>query len=98
MTDIILKNKKDKDYIDLVIQSINSVNNYNNMNLSEINRKSLNEMINYLSKLRKEKMLDEKQFSELLSLACVNFIENEVENRVSKVLNEKLFYFIGKLS
>ncbi|HOK52528.1 MAG: hypothetical protein WHT29_02235 [Bacteroidales bacterium] len=59
---------------------------------SEVNRKSLLQLVIFLTKLKKENLLDDKQFSELIILACTNYIGNEIEYKVSKTLNDILFF------
>lgn len=87
--------KLDKEYINLVLSSLKSENPLTRM--SELNRKSLKELVKYLSKLNKEQLIDDKQLSELISMACANYIENEVEIRIERTLNDKLMYFFDKI-
>jgi len=87
--------KSDNDYINLVLTAIKSNNPLSG--LSKKNRESLNEMIKYLSRLNRQNLIDDKQFSELISLACANFIENEVELRIEKSINNKFMYFLRKV-
>jgi len=83
------------DYIDLLIS--NSRGNSNISKLSENNRKSLAEMIDYLTKLTKEGKIDSNQFSELILLACGNYIENEIDWRLNKFINSKFIYYFNKI-
>ena len=85
----------DKEFLDLVASSFRSSNSFTR--LSEVNRQSLKQLVTYLTKLKEDNLLDDKQFSELITLACANYIENEVESRVSKSLNDKIFFFLEKL-
>lgn len=75
--------------------------NYSNSNslsrLTEVNRKSLKELISYLTSLKKENLIDERQFTELVTLACANFIENEVETRVSRSVNNRVLFFLERI-
>jgi hypothetical protein len=86
---------RDKDFLDLFANSYRSSNS--STHLSEANRQCLKQLVNYLTKLKEDNLLDEKQFSELIILACANYIENEVEAKVSKLLNDKIFFLIDKL-
>jgi hypothetical protein len=52
--------------------------------LSEANRESLRHFVKYLSDLKSQGGIDEKQFNEVLIAVCANFIENEVETRITK--------------
>lgn len=81
--------KKDKDYIELQFSSFKSSNPLSRM--SKVNRESLKEMVKYLTEIKKENLIDETQFSELISMACANYIENEVELRIEKTVNNKIF-------
>jgi len=87
--------KADEDYVNLVLSSIKSENSLSRM--SENNHISLKEMIKYLSGLNKKSLIDEKQLNNLISLACANYIENEVELRIEKLINNKLHYFFSKI-
>lgn len=92
----LVKHKKEDEFIDLVMSSLRPSSN-NLSRISETNRQSLKELVNYLSKLKKDGIITENQFSELVILACANFIENEIEVRISKSLNDKIMYFFEKL-
>jgi len=92
----LVKHKKEDEFIDLVMSSLRPSSN-NLSRISETNRQSLKELVNYLSKLKKDDIISENQFSELIILACANFIENEVEIRISKSLNDRIMYFFEKL-
>ena len=93
--ELVKKNKEDE-FINLIVSSLKpSSNSFSR--ISETNRRSLKELISYLSKIKKEDVIDEKQYTELIILACSNYIENEVEFRISKSLNDRIFYFFEKL-
>lgn len=87
--------KIDKGYIDLGLSNIQSNDPLSQM--SRNNRESLKEMIKYLTGLNKKELVDNKQLSELISIACANFIENEVEIRIEKAMNRKFLYFLEKI-
>jgi hypothetical protein len=87
--------KTDREYVNLVLSSIRSDNPLSRM--SKTNRESLKEIVKYLSKLNRQNLIDEKQLTELISLACANYIENEVELRIEKTINNKLLYFFEKI-
>lgn len=84
--------KKEREFLQLLSSSESSNNSFNR--LTSANKASLKEMVKYLTDLQKEKIISQDQLSELISLACANYIENEVEIRLDKVLTKKLF---GKL-
>lgn len=92
----LVKHKKEDEFIDLILSNLRPSTN-SLSRISEANKQTLKELINYLSKLNKTNIIDEKQFAELVILACANFIENEVEIRISKSLNDKIIYFFEKL-
>ncbi|MBM2815443.1 MAG: hypothetical protein HW421_2205 [Ignavibacteria bacterium] len=87
--------KINNDYIDLLINK--SKDNNSISKLSDTNRKSLIEMIKYLSLLNKDDKIDSDQFNELILLACANYIENEIELRVNKLINNKFLYHFNKI-
>lgn len=82
-------------YMDLIQSSIRS--NKNNLFVNVNNKESLKEMVKYLTKLNKEKIIDENQYEELITLVCANFIENEVKLRIEKNFNNKLMFFFNKI-
>lgn len=92
----IIKHKKEDTFIDLVMSSLRPASN-SLSRISETNRQSLAELVNYLVKLQKVNNIDDKQFSELVMIACANFIENEVELRISKSLNDRIMLFFEKI-
>ena len=87
--------KKDKEYVDLVLSSIKKDNSLSRLN--KTNRGSLKEMVRYLSNLNKQDLINDKQLSELVALACANYIENEVEIRLDNILSNKLMNIFVKL-
>jgi len=58
--------------------------------LSDPNVASFKNMLNYLVSLRDTGVLNTDHFTGLLLYTCSIFIENEVEERVSKVFASKL--------
>ena len=92
----IIKKRKEDEFINLVLSSVKPSSN-SLSRLSEINRISLKEMVAYLTKLKNESTIDDKQFSELITIACANYIENEVESRVSKAIDHRMIMFLEKL-
>ena len=85
---------KDKEYIDLVLSGIKRDNSLSR--LSNTNRRSLKEMVKYLSSLNKQDLINDQQLSELISLACANYIENEIELRLDNMINDKLMNIFEK--
>lgn len=65
---------------------------------NQINRQMLKELVNYFTKLKKNNIINEDQFSKLVILACKNYIENEIEIRISKSLNNKIINFFEKIT
>lgn len=57
---------------------------------SDPNVDSFRNMVNYLTSLRKTEILNNENFTSLLLYACSIFIENEVEEKVSKLFTNKL--------
>lgn len=88
--------KLDKAYVNLVLSSVKPENSLTR--LSESNRKSLSEIIKYLSEINRRGLIDDKKVSELISIACANYIENEVEFRIDKIFNEKVLNFFENIS
>ncbi|RLD46451.1 MAG: hypothetical protein DRI94_14780 [Bacteroidetes bacterium] len=83
-----------ENYMSLILQSIKSENPISK--LKKNNKESLKEMIKFLSRLNKKNQIDEKQFEELVTLVCANFIENEVELRIEKTISNKIMFFFDK--
>lgn len=86
---------RDREYLDLLANSFRASNSFTR--LSDVNRQSFKQLATYLTKLKKDNLLDDTQFSELITLACANYIENEVEVRVTKSLNDKISFYLEKL-
>ena len=85
---------KNSEFIDMVLPTLKRVNSLSN--ISEKNRQSLKGIVSYLSKLRNDKVIDDASFFELLLIACSNFIENEVEIRISKSFSDRLLFLFEK--
>ena len=81
--------KQDQAYLNLVLSNLQKNNNLSN--LSNANKASLKEMISYLSDLKKRNIIKETFFREMVALACANYIESEVNSRLNKFLNKKVF-------
>ncbi|HPX75414.1 MAG TPA: hypothetical protein PLW77_02400 [Bacteroidales bacterium] len=88
----LVKQKREDEFVNLVKSNLKK-----SSRTSVTNKQSLKEFVNYLSKLKKDNIISEKQFSELLSWAFSSFVKNEVEIRVSKSLNDKITLFFEKL-
>ncbi|MCP4134379.1 MAG: hypothetical protein GY754_25620 [bacterium] len=63
---------------------------WDNISYSKINKYRLKGMIGYLNKLKKDGFINDEQFTELIEQSCLIFVENELEKKVEKPLNEKL--------
>jgi len=59
-------------------------------NTSKLNLKSFRAIINKLKELKEENVINEKQFSDILILLATNYIETEVELRVTDRVNETM--------
>jgi len=93
--ELTVKNKKEDQFLRLLIDSLKSNNTLHK--LTQDNKDSLENLVKYLSKLRKESQISDKQFSELLAIACSNFIENEVSVRVTQKLEKKMLFFFENI-
>lgn len=56
----------------------------------------LQELIKELADLNKKKIISDKQFNRIVTMACSSFIENEVENRISKIMNKSINHIFSK--
>jgi hypothetical protein len=82
-----------------IIEQNKGVNRLSNIFLShsseaqieKYNIVSLTGMVKYLSRLKQEGTLSEQQFTNLMTDVCANFIENEVEQRISKYFEKNMF-------
>lgn len=88
--------EKKKELIDLIAESFLPA--HSSSHLSENNRKSLSGMISYLTRVKSDELINQKQFSELVTLTFANFIENEVEFRISKSVNQRLITLFENLN
>jgi len=87
---------KDKEFLDLVMSSLRP--NENSLSrISDVNRRSLQELVRYLTKLKSDTIIDDKLFSELVLIACANYIENEVESRISNSIDKRIMFFFENL-
>lgn len=90
--ELIKKNNTERDFLELIVQSFRTPNSLDR--LTDSNKKSLTDMVSYLSKLKKNHTISQDQFAELITLTCANYIENEVEIRVSESVNKRLLSFL----
>jgi hypothetical protein len=63
--------------------------------VEKYNIASLTGMIKYLSRLKQEGSLSEQQYTRLMTDVCANFIENEVEQRISKYFEKNMFMVLA---
>ncbi len=63
---------------------------YSTSRVSKVNKYTLHEMLRYISNLRKEERINEQQYSDLIIMSCINFIENEIEYRIGRNFVDKL--------
>ncbi len=61
--------------------------------LNNLNKISFKNMINYLNTLKEHNVINEDEFVSLVNYACSIFIENEVEKRFSRILEDKVFSY-----
>lgn len=90
----LIEDKKDS-FVNFLLENISHYKERSN--ISNSNLDSLQNMISYLTNLKNDFTIDEKQFSELLTIVCSNFIENEVDKRISNMLNKELRTYILKV-
>ena len=93
--ELIKSRNKEREFLELISESLRPTNNLNR--LSSSNKKSLTEMVSYLAKLKKQHLISQEQFTELITIACANYIENEVELRISKSISERLLSFLDNI-
>ncbi len=92
----LIKHKEEDRLMDLVLSGLKPSPGKLS-SISKVNKQSLTELVNYLTRLKKDEIINDKLFSEFIILACANFIENEVELRISKSINDKIMYHFAKL-
>ena len=92
---LIEKKNTDRAFLKLISESFRLSNSLNR--LTNSNKKSLANMISYLSKLKKDHLISHDQFAGLITLTCANYIENEVELRVSESVNKRLLSFLDNI-
>lgn len=61
------------------------------------NKKSFKIIVKLIYDLHQKRRLDEEQFNKLIIMACANYVENEVELRVEKIINEKFNQYFKEL-
>lgn len=86
---------KKESFVNFLVENISHYKKISN--ISKSNLVSLQNMISYITRLKNEYTINEKQFTELLTIVCSNFIENEVDKRISNILNEQLKTHILKV-
>ncbi len=93
--ELIKKKNTEHEFLELVAESLRPINSLDK--LASSNKRSLSDMVSYLSKLKKDHMISHDQFTELITIACANYIENEVELRISKSVNKRFLYFLDNI-
>lgn len=73
----------------------NSLMNENYISFTELNILSFKNILKYLTSLKKDKYINDHEFTELTHIACAIYVENEVERRISKVLEGSFSYFFN---
>ena len=87
--------KADKKYVHLMLSNIKSEHPF--PKTSKTNKQLLKEVIKYLSRLNRQNLINAKQLHNLISVACANYIENEVELKIENSINNKLMHVFGKI-
>lgn len=93
--ELIKTKNKEREFLELIAESFRPSNSLDR--LSNSNKRSLTEMVSYLSKLKKDHLISHDQFAELITLTCANYIENEVELRISKSVSKRLLSFLDNI-
>ncbi len=71
--------------------SVNQSTFYSNSKkMSEYNKTTLKELVNYIVKLKNDNIINDKQFNDLIYLTCSNFIDNEIDSRIGAYINNKI--------
>lgn len=93
--ELIKSKNKEREFLELIAESFRPSSSLSR--LSDSNRKSLTDMVSYLSKLKKDHLISNDQFAELITITCANYIENEVELRISKSVSKRLLTFLDNI-
>lgn len=93
--ELIKKKNTEREFIELIAESFRPSNSLDR--LTDSNKKSLTDMVSYLSKLKKDHLISHDQFTELITLSCANYIENEVELRISESVSKRLLSFLDNI-
>ena len=83
-----ISNKVFPSLTDSFMESISGALTQKDINKANLN--ALRELVKFVNELKKENRINEQQFTDLIIMICSNFIENEVEERVNKEINERL--------
>lgn len=76
---------------------LNNIELYYKSKFVSSNTKAFKAMVAYISKLRENGVLSDKEYQILLNHACTLFIEKEVKTRVEDVLEQKITKNISKI-
>jgi hypothetical protein len=57
-----------------------------------LSMESLQSIIKKLSKLNKQGFISDDQLSRLVTIACSKFIESEIDNRLSRILDKSVMH------
>ncbi len=93
--ELIKQKNKEREFLEIIAESFKPSNSMSS--LSNSNKRSLSEMVSYLSKLKKDHLISHDQFAELITITCANYIENEVELRISESVSNRLLSFLEKI-
>ena len=56
-----------------------------------MNSQSLKDMLNYITSLKNNQIIDDEVFSELILYSCAIFVENQIEKKISTSISNILF-------
>lgn len=84
---------QDLEVTDLVNYLVKSQKHLKGLQSGGPSTQNLKALVKYISALREDGTLNDEQFTNILVFACSMFIEREVEERIQKVLADKLPLF-----
>lgn len=79
---------------------LNNENNiFNNNDIFEwekLNKYSLKNMVRYIVRLKNKGIIDDDEFKSLIHYTCSIFVENEVQEKITKKINKKSAFYLLK--
>jgi len=55
-----------------------------------LNSQSFKDMVKYITSLKKDQIIDDEVYSELILYSCAIFVENQIENKISTSISNML--------